>query len=55
MQNIQQHHKFFIPLLPCIYNKPDDGIKESLNGKIKVSVRKLLKSLAQGNGSIVLV
>ena len=55
MQNIQHYHKFFIPLLPCIHNKPDDGIKESLNGKIKVSVRKLLKSFAQGSGSIVLV
>ena len=43
-------------LLPCIYIKPDDDIKKSFNGNIKVSVRsvrKLLKSIGQGNGLIM--
>ena len=34
-------------LLPCIFIKPDDNIKKSFNGKIKVIVRKLLKSFVQ--------
>ena len=42
-------------LLPCIYTKPDDDIKKSFNGKIKVSVRKLLKSFGQGSGLIMRV
>ena len=41
-------------LFPCIYIEPDDDIK-SFNGKIKVSVRKLLKSFDQGNVLIMRV
>ena len=40
-------------LLSCIYIKPDDDIKKSFNEKIKVSVRKLLKSFSQGSGLIM--
>ena len=42
-------------LFPCIYIKPDDDIKKLFNGKIKVSVRKLLKSFGQGSRLIVRV
>ena len=42
-------------LLPYIYSKPDDDIKKSFNGKIKVSARKLLKSFGQGRGLIMRV
>ena len=34
-------------LLPCIYMKPDDDIKKSVNGKMKGNVQKLLKSFHQ--------
>ena len=34
-------------LLPCVYIKPNGDIKKSFNEKIKVSVRKLLKSLSE--------
>ena len=40
-------------LLPCIYIKRDDDIKKSVNGKIKLSVRMLLKSFGQGSGLIM--
>ena len=40
-------------LLPCIYIKPDDNIKKSFNGKIKFSVRKLLKPFGQGSALIM--
>ena len=39
----------------CVYIKPDVDIKNSINGKIKVSVQKLLKSFGQGSGSIMRV
>ena len=42
-------------LLPCIYIKPDENIKKSFNGKIKVSVWQLLKSFGQGRGLIMRV
>ena len=42
-------------LLPYIYAKPDDDIKKSFNGKIKVSARKLLKSFGQRRGLIMRV
>ena len=37
-------------LLSCICIKPDDDIKKSVNGKIKVGIRKLLKSFGRGKG-----
>ena len=42
-------------LLPCIYIKPDGNIKKSLNGKVKVIVRKLLKSFVQRSELIMRV
>ena len=42
-------------LLPCIFIKPDDNIKKSFNGEIKVIVRKLLKSFVQGRELIIRV
>ena len=42
-------------LLPCIYIKLDGNIKKSFIGKIKVSVRKLLRFFVQGSGVIVRV
>ena len=40
---------------PSIYIKPDGDIKKSFNGKIKVSVRKLLKIFDQGSGLLMRV
>ena len=40
-------------LLPYTYIKPGDDIKKSFNGKIKVSVPNLLKSVGQENGLIM--
>ena len=42
-------------LFPCIYIKPDDDIKKSFNGKTKVRVRKLFKSLGQRSWLIMQV
>ena len=42
-------------LLPCIYIKPDDDMKKSFNEKIKVIVRKLLKSFDSRSGLIMCV
>ena len=42
-------------MLPCIYIKLDGNIKKSFIGKIKVSVRKLLRFFGQGSGVIVRV
>ena len=42
-------------LLPCIYIKADDDIKMSFNGKIKVRVQKLLKSLSEESGLLMRV
>ena len=55
MFQIPNYRKKGKMLLPCIYIKLDDDIKKSLDGKIKVSVRKLLKSFGQGNGLIMRV
>ena len=40
-------------LLPYTYIEPGDDIKKSFNGKIKVSVPNLLKSVGQENGLIM--
>ena len=40
-------------LLPSIYIKTDDDIKKYFNGKIKVSVQKLLRPFVQGSGLIM--
>ena len=40
-------------VLPRIYIKPGDGMKKSFKGKIKVNVRKLLKSFDQESGLIM--
>ena len=55
MFQIPNYRKKGKMLLPCIYIKLDDDIKKLLDGKIKVSVRKLLKSFGQGNGLIMRV
>ena len=36
-------------LLACIYIIPDDNIKKLFNGKIDLSIRKLLKTFGQGS------
>ena len=46
---IQNYWKKGEVLLPFIYIKPDDDIKKSFSGKIKVSIQKLLKSFGLGS------
>ena len=47
MLRIPNYQKRGKMLLPCVYIKPNGDIKKSFNEKIKVSVRKLLKSLSE--------
>ena len=53
IKNSQMVKRIGEKLLPRIYIREDDAVKKSsLNGKLKVSVRKLIKLFGQGSGLI---